>query len=206
MQFGQRLAKAGEVGKTYTFAVFVKSLFAPAPLRLEIERPASPWDRVVKSPAVVPPQNQWTELHVTFKVEKPFEQGWFCYLSGGGDGARLRLDLFRVYEGEYVPWKAPARSGGRPCRRRASRHLPMGASRPKRGRGPSSTVNSTTCGGPTAALVQLARLLANMGVAAQTPLLARFSNPATPSETRGSMPSISIGPRTWDYPYRFFCW
>jgi len=52
---------------------------------------------------------QGTELHVTFKVEQPFAQGWFCFLSGGGDGARLRLDLFRIYEGEYVPWKSPAR-------------------------------------------------------------------------------------------------
>ena len=27
-------------------------------------------------------EDEWTEMHVTFKVEKPFPQGWFAYISG----------------------------------------------------------------------------------------------------------------------------
>lgn len=53
---------------------------------------------------------------------------------------------------------------------------------------------------------QLARLLANMGVAAPTPLLARFSSPATPSEKRWLDAFYLDRPEAWDYPYRFFCW
>jgi hypothetical protein len=54
----------------------------------------------------------------------------------------------------------------------------------------------------------LARLLANMGVAAPTPLLARFSTPvlAANPEKRWLNAYYLDQPIEWDYPYRFFRW
>ena len=54
----------------------------------------------------------------------------------------------------------------------------------------------------------LARLLANMGVAAPTPLLARFRSPvsAAGAEQRWRDAFYLDQPEDWDYPYRFFCW
>ena len=55
---------------------------------------------------------------------------------------------------------------------------------------------------------QLARLLANMGVAAPTPLLARFSSPVTAAkpEKRWLDAFYLDQPEEWDDPYRFFRW
>ena len=55
---------------------------------------------------------------------------------------------------------------------------------------------------------QLARLLANMGVAAPTPLLARFSSPVTAAkpEKRWLDAFYLDRPEEWDDPYRFFRW
>jgi len=55
---------------------------------------------------------------------------------------------------------------------------------------------------------QLARLLANMGVAAPTPLLARFSSPLTAAnpEKRWLEAFYLDRPEEWDDPYRFFRW
>jgi hypothetical protein len=55
---------------------------------------------------------------------------------------------------------------------------------------------------------QLARLLANMGVAAPTPLLARFSSPvmADNPEKRWLDAYYVDQPQEWDDPYRFFRW
>ena len=52
------------------------------------------------------------------------------------------------------------------------------------------------------------RLLANMGVAGPTPLLARFSSPADPSkpEQRWLDGLYLDKPEEWDDPYRFFRW
>jgi hypothetical protein len=55
---------------------------------------------------------------------------------------------------------------------------------------------------------QLARLLANMGVAAPTPLLARFKSPVTAAspEKRWLDALYLDQPEEWDDPYRFFRW
>jgi hypothetical protein len=54
----------------------------------------------------------------------------------------------------------------------------------------------------------LSRLLANMGVAASTPVLPRFSRPVTaaPSEHRWLEGLYLDQPEEWDDPYRFFRW
>ena len=54
-QFGQRLAAAPQVGKSYTFAVLLKGVGGPVTAHLEVERAGSPWDRAVKGPDVCDP-------------------------------------------------------------------------------------------------------------------------------------------------------
>ena len=169
VQFGQNI-KAGEVGKTYTFAVFAKSLRAPASAHLEIERPASPWDRVVKGDNVPLKENEWTELHVTFKVEKPYPEGWFAYLASAHDGAWLRVDLFRIYEGDYVPWRATA-AGAAATPAAGGPAFTDGSFETKQGKwrftfDEQYNLRRTY----RRSSFQLARLLANMGVAADSPL------------------------------------
>jgi len=66
------------------------------------------------------------------------------------------------------------------------------------------------------AAVALTRLLANMGVAAPTPLLSRFSMPAGEEQAKPAAPPSTAGrwahglyldqPVGWDDPYRFFRW
>jgi len=53
----------------------------------------------------------------------------------------------------------------------------------------------------------LARLLGNMGVAAPTPLLARFSSPVTAASEKRWLDAFYLDqPVEWDDPYRFFRW
>ncbi|MCK4284537.1 MAG: carbohydrate binding domain-containing protein, partial [Candidatus Brocadiae bacterium] len=103
VQFGQRVA-AGQQGKTYTFAALGKSVGGPVAVGLEIERPADPWDRAARSGQVMLSQDKWTELHTTFTVEVPFPEGWSAYVSCTQPNARFRLDMLRLYEGDYVPY------------------------------------------------------------------------------------------------------
>ena len=111
-QFGQTM-EAGSQGKTYTFAVLAKAVKEPAKVQLEIERSARPWDRVARSEKLTLQKDAWTELHITFKVEKPFPEGWFAYVSCAQAGAAYRVDLFRLYEGEYVPFDKVAKEEAR---------------------------------------------------------------------------------------------
>jgi hypothetical protein len=52
------------------------------------------------------------------------------------------------------------------------------------------------------------RLVANLGAAGSTPLLARFRNPAvsSKSEARWLNGLYLDVPEEWDEPYRFFRW
>ena len=107
-QFGQSVA-GGQKGKTYTFAVLVKAVREPAPVRLQIERRAKPYDRVMASREVTLGAEGWVELHHTFKAEKDYPEGWFAYISCQQAGCEYRADMFRLYEGDYVPYKQLAR-------------------------------------------------------------------------------------------------
>jgi hypothetical protein len=51
-----------------------------------------------------------------------------------------------------------------------------------------------------------ARALANHGIAAPTPLLARFARPAAKDDKRWLDGLYSDQPEEWDDPYRFFRW
>ncbi len=103
-QFGQTL-DAGAVGRTYTFAALARSAGKPVTSSLQIERRAKPWDRVAKSPRFTLTRDEWTELHVTFPVDAPFPQGWFAYITCTEPNVELLVDMFRLYEGEYVPYE-----------------------------------------------------------------------------------------------------
>ena len=104
VQFGQNI-DGGMVGKTYTFAVMARSEGGPAKISLQIERRAAPYDRACRTENVELNGNEWTELHVTFKLEKAFAEGWFAYLSCTQPNVKFRATQFRLYEGEYVSFK-----------------------------------------------------------------------------------------------------
>ncbi len=108
---------AAAPGKTCTFAVLAKSAKGPVALRLEIERRGEPYDKAVASERFTVTADAWTELHVTFQVAKPFPQGWFAYVSCNQPDSEYRLDMFRLYEGEYRRLSA-RRLGRRRWRRR----------------------------------------------------------------------------------------
>jgi hypothetical protein len=54
--------------------------------------------------------------------------------------------------------------------------------------------------------VLTARLLSNMGVTSETPVLARFREPAKPDDRRWLDGLYLDQPEEWDDPYRFFRW
>jgi hypothetical protein len=207
--FGQQV-KGGEVGKTYTFTAFVKGVGGPVLAHLEVERSGSPWDRAVKAADVLVPANEWTELHATFKVEQAFPEGWFAYISSGQQGGRLRADMFRLYEGEYVPWKATiqgAPAAGQPM---AAPNLFQNPSF-ETGADPwrfSYSEQYNLRRTYRRASFLLTRLLANMGAAGSTPVLDRFHSPVdTPKAEKRWLDGLYLdAPEEWDYPYRFFRW
>ncbi|MEA3367402.1 MAG: hypothetical protein U9R68_04740 [Planctomycetota bacterium] len=186
-QFGQKV-QAGQVGRTYTFAASVKALGEPVRARLEVERAANPWDRAVRGQDIRFDANAWTELHVTFKVEKPYPEGWSAYIHCGQEGARFRADGFRLYEGAYVPRRSPARGATAPAVPRgknlfANPGFEAGTD-PWFFSGRTEQRNLKRTYRRTCFLV--ARLLANMGAAGSAPVLKRFSTPV------GGSPGASL--------------
>jgi hypothetical protein len=113
VQFGQTL-DAGAVGRTYTFAAVARSAGKPVTATLQIERRAEPWDRAARSRPFTLTRDTWTELHVTFPVEEPFRQGWFAYITCTEPNVELLVDMFRLYEGEYVPYEEARREQAAP--------------------------------------------------------------------------------------------
>ncbi|MBM3889668.1 MAG: hypothetical protein FJ388_11155 [Verrucomicrobia bacterium] len=107
-QFGQRV-EGGKKGKTYTFAVSAKGVGEPATVRLQIERAAKPYDCVTAGGEVTLGWDGWTELHHTFRVEKDYPEGWFAYIGCQQASCEYRADMFRLHEGDYVPYKQLAR-------------------------------------------------------------------------------------------------
>jgi hypothetical protein len=108
VQFGQSLDPP-VLHKTYSFAAMARSLGTPVKVRLAIERRGKPYDRAAASEPVLLTSDAWQELHVTFQVSKPFPEGWFAYLNCTQADAKFRVDAFRLYEGEFVPYADAAR-------------------------------------------------------------------------------------------------
>jgi len=182
-QFGQKV-QAGKVGKTYTFAVFVKGVGGPVRARLEVERAASPWDRAVRGKDTVIPAKRWTEMHVTFRVAKPYPQGWSAYIHCDQEGARLRADGFRLCEGRYVPRLPGARAVKAGDGNLFANPGFEAGTKPWWFTWPLERHNVRRTYRRASFL--LTRLLANMGVAGRTPLLSRFATP-TSGPTRPSV-------------------
>ena len=109
VQLGQKVP-AGRPGDTYTFAVLAKAVEGPAAVGLRVERGAEPWDAPGQSEPVALQKDQWTELHITFKVDKLYPEGWFAFVTCGQAKCRFRLDGARLYEGEYVAYQKEAQA------------------------------------------------------------------------------------------------
>jgi beta-galactosidase len=198
-ELAQKIA-AGDVGKTYTFAASFKSVGGPALVRLEVERAGSPYDRAARGEDVPVGPDGWTELHVTFQVKNAFPEGWQPHIYVSGEGARVRADAFRFYEGDYVPAGTPGRQD--PENRIANASFEDGTGTWWFSAHEQYNLRRTY----RRTSFLLARLLANMGAAGQTPLLARFSSPVQAGEERCLDGLYLDTPEEWDYPYRFFRW
>lgn len=181
-QFGQAVP-SGEVGRTYTFAVFVKALGRPVRFRLEVERAANPWDRAVRGEDREVPPDEWTELHVTFQVDKPYPEGWQAYLHCAQEGGRFRADRFRLYEGDYVPGLAPSHAQGGESQNLFTNPGFEDGTEPWFFNWTTEQHNLRKTYRRASFLLN--RLLANLGVQGETPLLSRFSAPVhgTPAES-----------------------
>lgn len=263
-QFGQKLA-GGTPGKTYTFAVWLKSLNGPARVRLEIERAGAPWDRAVRGPdttidpaagssstadsssaagsSASPARDAakprveaigsgqaanaagWTELHVTFRADKAYPEGWQAYLHCDSPGARLRVDGLRLYVGEYVPGAANldhVASGGKTAQGGKTANK-ADAARPNLLVNAGFEAGSEVVTDPwyftwpleqqnvrktyrRAAFLTL-RLLANLGVSGGTPLLERFATPTDASPAASIIRNGDFGqggagrklPEPWEF-------
>ena len=171
-QFGQKLA-AGEVGKSYTFAVCVKPIDEPAIVRLEVERAGAPWDRVVRGQDVTIQPNRWTEIHVTFSVKQAYPEGWQAYLHIGQPEVRVRVDNFRLYEGTYQP-QTPASLNLLKNPGFEEGSSPWYFNWTTEQQNLRKTFRRTA--------FMLSRLLGNLGIRPQTPLLERFMSPVVSSK------------------------
>lgn len=179
-QFGQKIA-AGKVGSTYTFAAYVKAIGEPAVVRLEVERAGKPWDRVARGADATINPGDWTELHLTFTVEKSYPEGWQPYLYCSGEGAKLRIDRARFYEGQYIAGSEPTSSATDKSDRNLFKNAGFenGLDLWFFNHGPEQFNLRRTFQRTSFAV---SRLLANLGVAGETPLLERFSEPIGASQ------------------------
>ena len=179
-QFGQKLP-AGEIGKTYTFAACVKALGGPAVVRLEVERAGRPWDRAARGPDITVSPGDWTEVHLTFPVDKAYPEGWQAYLNGSGEGARFQVDRMRLYEGPYVPKDDPAAAATEAPDRNLFKNVNFEAGLASWyfNHGPEQFNLRRTFGRTSFAV---SRLLGNLGVSGSTPLLERFADPVGASK------------------------
>ncbi|MDH7571386.1 MAG: hypothetical protein QHJ73_17555, partial [Armatimonadota bacterium] len=130
-------------------------------------------------------------------------------------GAKLRVDAFRLYEGEHDPNRpvGPDVAAAPPVPSGRNAPPPATFANPSFEEGTSGwrykcneqhnlrrTYRRSSC--------VLTRLLANLGVAAETPVIERFHTPAAPdgSDKRWLQGMYLDEPIDWDDPYRFFRW
>ena len=186
-----------QVGKTYTFAVLIKGVGGPITVHLAVERASEPYDRAARGANVVVPEGEWTDLHVSFKCDKPFPEGWQVYVGCAQDGGRFRADMFRLYEGDYVPWKpqaeAAAQGAGAPVNLIVNPNFEAGEQPYWFNFREQENLRRTY----RRSSFLVTRALVNMGMISSTPLLSRFSNPSRRISWRnaGSTASTWINPR-----------
>lgn len=179
-QFGQKLP-AGQIGKTYTFAASVKALGGPALARLEVERAGRPWDRAARGSDLTVTPGDWTELHLTFPVDKVYAEGWQACLNLSGEGARCQIARLRLYEGPYLPNGDPASAATETPNRNPFKNINFEAGLTSWyfNHGPEQFNLRRTFGRTSFAV---SRLLGNLGVSGSTPLLERFGDPIGASQ------------------------
>ncbi len=95
---------AGEVGDEYTFSVLAKSEGGTINITLTIERAGDPWDKVERKPVTFG-EDEWVELYTTFEVGIDCPTGWTAFINCAQANVEFRVDLFRLYEGEYFPYE-----------------------------------------------------------------------------------------------------
>jgi hypothetical protein len=178
-QLGQKVP-AGGVGKTFTFAARVKALEGAALVRLEVERAARPWDRAVRGPDVTVNPGDWTEVHLTFQVDKAFPEGWQAYLNCAGETARFAVNRLRLYEGPYVSCEDPAAAATESPDRNLFKNanFDSGLASWYFNHSPEQFNLRRTFQRTSFAV---SRLLGNLGVSGSTPLLERFAAPVLPT-------------------------
>jgi hypothetical protein len=179
-QLGQKVP-AGQPGETYTFAARVKALGGPAVARLEVERAGRPWDRAARGPDITVSPGDWTEVHLTFPVDKAYPEGWQAYLNGSGEGARFQIDRVRLYQGPYVPGADPVSAATEAPDRNLFKNanFEAGLASWNFTHGPEQFNLRRTFGRTSFAV---SRLLGNLGVSGSTPLLERFGDPVGASK------------------------
>ncbi|MGA3179179.1 MAG: hypothetical protein ABSF38_02420 [Verrucomicrobiota bacterium] len=179
-QFGQKVP-AGQIGKTYTFAACVKALGGPAVVRLEVERAGQPYDRAVRGPDTTVSPGDWSELHLTFAVDKAYPEGWQAYLNGSGEGAKFQVNRVRLYQGSYVPIGDPAAAAtaAPDLNLFKNGNFEAGLASWYCNHGPEQFNLRRTFERTSFAV---SRLLGNLGVSGSTPLLERFGDAAGASK------------------------
>jgi hypothetical protein len=199
----QEVPWAPEVGKTYTFAVLLKGVGGPVTAWLDVQRYGGAWDTVMRGPETVLPEGQWTDLHMTFKCEKPYPSGLLAYVACMQDGGCFRADMFRLYEGEYVPW-SPQSAAAAPANVIVNPSFEEGTQGYRFYFYEQYNLRRTY----RRASFVMTRALAGLGVAGSTPLLARFSSPVLPAkpEQRWLDGLYLDQVEAWDDPYRCFGW
>jgi hypothetical protein len=152
----------------------------------------------VNGDEVLVSEGEWKEIHVEFEVMERLDDGWFACLSSADEGARLRLDGFRLHEGAHRPGKLPD----------GARNLLANPGFEEGTRSWSFEFVDRHNARRTyrRASFLLARLLANLGAAGRTPLLERFRTPEGAGEKRWLQGFYLDEPEEWDDPYRFFRW
>jgi len=194
-------------GRTYTLAVVAEALGADVTAHVGAELSDRPgWGRrytpgqpVVSGEDVRLQAGEQAELRVTFNAAET--ENLFVYLRCSQPGARLRINSFRLCEGDRVPAGEPDRAAEDLL---ANGDFAAGEDpwlfEFSQQRNLKRTYRRASC--------LVTRLLANMGAAGSTPFLERFHSPVRKDadEKRWLTGFYLDTPEEWDYPYRFFRW
>jgi hypothetical protein len=205
-QFGQKVP-AGQVGKTYTFAAYVKPIEEQVIMRLKVERAGPPY--AVSGPYSPVKAHKWTELHVTFVAQQEHPDGWEACIDISSESAKFEVNRARLYEGPYVPIEDPASAATTAPERNFFKNVNFesGLTSWYFTHGPEQFNQRRTFERTSFAV---SRLLGNLGVSGSTPLLERFADPVGtsngPSAGRWLDGLYITRPTEWDDPYRFFGW
>ena len=198
-------AERAVAGRTYTLAVVAEALGADitAHVGAELsERPGwgrryTPGEPVVRGEDIRLQAGEQAELRVMFDAAET--ENLFVFLRCSQPGARLRIGSFRLYEGDHVQAVEPDKAAEDLLENGdfATGEAPWLFEFAQQ-RNVKRTYRRASC--------MVTRLLANMGAAAETPILENVSRPVSEGERRWLDGLYVDVPEGWDYPYLFFRW